>query len=83
MNLNLVMMKDVLVVNLYLMVLLNLDFIPDICHMIKLARNALADFDVFVFDGSKHIEWQYITMHNKIQLDEYVKHKLWQMPSIF
>ena len=37
-------------------------------HMLKLARNALADLDVIVLDGTHRIECRYICMLHEIQL---------------
>ena len=48
-------------------------FIPDACHMLKLARNALADVKV-VIDEEKHvIKWEHINSLHKVQLNEGLK----------
>ena len=44
----------------------DLHFVPDACHMLKLARNALADFGVLLFDGTEKIESKYTSMLHEI-----------------
>ena len=46
----------------------SLYFFPDPCHMLKLARNALAELGVLVFDGTDRSEWKYICMLHEIQV---------------
>ena len=48
-------------------------FNPDAPHMLKLARNALADLGILFFNGNEKLEWRYITMLNDIQLEEGLK----------
>ena len=47
----------------------DLYFFPDPCHMVKLARNALADLGIIAHRGI-FIEWKYFVKLNEIQLDE-------------
>ena len=47
-------------------------FIPGACHMIKLARNALADLCVLT-TNNQSIEWKYISMLHEIQIKEGLK----------
>lgn len=48
-------------------------FIPDACHMLKLARNALAEMKTFVDDSGNLIEWKYIKQLHDIQEEEGLK----------
>ena len=48
-------------------------FIPDACHMLKLARNALADMKVFIDGQGRRIEWNHIVRLNEIQSLEGLK----------
>ena len=34
--------------------------LPDLCHMLKLARNALKDLDIFIDGDVKLVKWCYI-----------------------
>ena len=45
-------------------------FVAGACHMLKLARNALADVKIFVDDSGKLIKWDHIKNLHKIQEDE-------------
>ena len=45
-------------------------FIPDAAHMLKLARNALADLDYFVDGDGRKIEWRFIAKLHDIQMKE-------------
>ncbi|CAK8674242.1 unnamed protein product [Clavelina lepadiformis] len=48
-------------------------FMPDPCHMLKLARNALADLGI-IHDGEKQpIKWKHISNLHKIQQEEGLK----------
>lgn len=42
----------------------------DVCHMVKLLRNAFADGGVFQTGDGKKIRWQYIEELNKLQEEE-------------
>ena len=48
-------------------------FVADACHMLKLARNALADVKIFVDDSGKLIKWDHIKNLHRIQEDEGLK----------
>ena len=48
-------------------------FIADACHMLKLARNALADLKVFIDNDGKAIKWDHISCLQKLQEDEGLK----------
>ena len=42
-------------------------YVPDVCHMLKLARNALCDVKIFVDNENRSIKWDYIEFLYKIQ----------------
>ena len=48
-------------------------FVPDACHMVKLARNALADFGVFIDGQNRNIKWEYIVKLHEVQSLEGLK----------
>ena len=48
-------------------------FVPDACHMLKLARNALADVKVLVDDNGKLIKWEHIKNLHITQEEEGLK----------
>ena len=48
-------------------------FTPDACHMLKLARNALADLEEFEDSDGVKIKWKYIQTLHKIQDKEGLK----------
>ena len=48
-------------------------FTPDAPHMLKLARNALANLKCFVDGENNFIEWKYITLLHQVQLQEGLK----------
>ena len=53
----------------------------DICHMLKLARNALGDLKIFKSSKNKNIEWKFIYELFKLQEEEgftIVNHVKWQ-----
>ena len=58
----------------------------DICHMIKLARNAFSDLSVFVTPNGENISWEYILALYKTQQNDVLhlgnklksKHLKWQ-----
>ena len=60
--------------------------ILDICHMLKLARNAFADMQVFVTPGGEKISWEYIRELQRAQQKDILhlgnklkaKHVQWQ-----
>lgn len=47
----------------------NIYYIPDACHNIKLARNALGTFGSFKDSEDNLIEWKYIDKLYKIQIE--------------
>ena len=51
----------------------NLFFIPDACHMLKLARNALASFKVFIDGQGRRIKWDHICNLHALQSAEGLK----------
>ena len=53
-------------------------FVAEVCHMLKLARNALADVKGFVEYEGRQIKWDYIKSLHKIQEEECFKslHKI-------
>ena len=48
-------------------------FIPDACHMLKLARNALADVKVLIDEEKCVIRREHINSLHKVQLNEGLK----------
>jgi len=48
-------------------------FIPDACHMLKLARNSLADLKVFLDDAKCEVKWDHIKILHAFQEDEGLK----------
>ena len=48
-------------------------FIPDACHMLKLARNALADVKIFVDDAKQNVKWSHIQLLHTVQEEEGLK----------
>ena len=60
--------------------------ILDICHMLKLARNAFADMHIFVTPGGEKISWEYIRELHRAQQKDILhlgnklkaKHVQWQ-----
>ena len=60
--------------------------ILDICHMLRLARNAFTDMQVFVTPGGEKISWEYIRELHKAQQKDILhlgnklkaKHVQWQ-----
>ena len=60
--------------------------ILDVCHMLKLARNAFADMQVFVTPGGENISWEYIRELHRAQQKDILhlgnklkaKHVQWQ-----
>ena len=48
-------------------------FVPDVCHMLKLARNSLADLKELEDGNGKIIKWHHIVLLHKIQEDEGLK----------
>ena len=48
-------------------------FIADACHMLKLARNALADVKTFIDNEGNVIKWDHINSLHKIQEEEGLK----------
>ena len=57
---------------------INYFFVAEVCHMLKLARNALADVKGFVEYEGRQIKWDYIKSLHKIQEEECFKslHKI-------
>ena len=45
-------------------------FTPDPCHMVQLARNALADSGNIVGVDGEHIEWRHIVKLHELKLDK-------------
>ena len=50
-----------------------LNFIPDACHMLKLARNSLADVGEFIDSDGNTIKWKHIKLLHEIQENEGLK----------
>ena len=48
-------------------------FIPDACHMLKLARNSLADLKDFLDDAKCEVKWDHIKILHACQEDEGLK----------
>ena len=48
-------------------------FVPDACHMLKLARNALSDLKVLVSSEGSLIKWEHIEVLHKVQEGEGLK----------
>lgn len=48
-------------------------FTPDAAHMLKLARNALCDYGVFIDGNGELIEWKYIASLHEEQLEQGLK----------
>ena len=48
-------------------------FIPNACHMLKLAHNARADLKVFRDDAKQEIKWKHFQMLHEIQEEEGLK----------
>ena len=48
-------------------------FIPDACHMLKLARNSLAGLKVFLDDAKCEVKWDHIKILHAFQEDEGLK----------
>ena len=48
-------------------------FIPDTCHMLKLARNSLADLKVVLDDAKCEVKWDHIKILHSFQEDEGLK----------
>ena len=44
-------------------------FIPDPCHMLKLARNALCDLGLFIDSQKRFVKWEHITVLQNLQED--------------
>ena len=44
-------------------------FIPDACHMLKLARNALCDLGSFVDGKGRKIEWKFFAQLHDVQMN--------------
>ena len=45
-------------------------YIPDPCHMLKLARNALCSIGIFVDEQNQYIKWDHIKALHKLQEEE-------------
>jgi hypothetical protein len=48
-------------------------FVPDVCHMLKLARNALGDLKELRDGDNNLIKWAHIKLLHEIQNDEGLK----------
>ena len=51
-------------------------FFPDPPHMLKLARNALAEYEVFVDGEGKEIQWNHIKDFHNLQLEQHGLRKI-------